>query len=489
MSQSTTEQPASRSAGGGKRYGYQSPQESYTDTASVEDEKEAVVNAFDHFLDALAARMGSAHGGTGTVPDSSGGTGTAPASSGGTTSQPGHGSGATGTTGDAATGSGSPGTTAGQASGSSGTVPKTGTGAPSAPKEAHEASLYVQREAYRIDRARETARRARRPPEALPAIVPTVVVNPHMSDSNLAPITAEQEFAPAFGSRGKPQRPTREVIAVPPAQRPETVPAAGTVHGLRPIDAYWASYGTAVDRAAARANLDHTALEIIIGTDDRVRVSNASEYPWRCICSLLITASTGAQYLGTAWLVGPRLLLTAGHCVYMSDEGGWVREIEVIPGRDADQRPFGSAMARDFRSVTGWTQDGDSNYDYGAILLPEDSKYGEQLGWFGYASRGDDYLRGITVNLSGYPGDGGPAHVDGTQWFDTRTIEEVQERQITYVADTYGGQSGAPVWETTSDGSRYGVAVHTFGTAVHNGGTRITGDVFDNIVLWSGQAP
>jgi len=195
------------------------------------------------------------------------------------------------------------------------------------------------------------------------------------------------------------------------------------------------------------------------------------------------------MYLGTAWLVAPRLLLTAGHCVYMSDEGGWVRQIEVVPGRDADQRPYGSAVARDFRSVTGWTQDGNSDYDYGAILLPQESKYGDQLGWFGYAARPDDYLSGITVNVSGYPGDGGPTHVDGTQWFDLRGIESVTDRQITYVADTKGGQSGAPVWETTSDGSRYGVAIHTFGTDVHNGGTRITGDVFDNIVAWAGQAP
>ena len=41
----------------------------------------------------------------------------------------------------------------------------------------------------------------------------------------------------------------------------------------------------------------------------------------------------------------------------------------------------------------------------------------------------------------------------------------------------------------TAEGNRYGVAVHTWGTTVNNGGTRITSDVFDNIVLWAGQAP
>ena len=95
-------------------------------------------------------------------------------------------------------------------------------------------------------------------------------------------------------------------------------------------------------------------------------------------------------------------------------------QIEVIPGRNADARPFGSAIARDFRSVTGWTQDGDSDYDYGAILLPADKRYGEQLGWFGYASRPDDHLRGSMLNLAGYPGDGGkaPNQVDGPNGID-----------------------------------------------------------------------
>jgi glutamyl endopeptidase len=185
----------------------------------------------------------------------------------------------------------------------------------------------------------------------------------------------------------------------------------------------------------------------------------------------------------------PRLVLTAGHCVYMADEGGWASRIEVIPGRDGDSRPFGSAVATDFRSVAGWTQDNDSDYDYGAVLLPEDKRFGEELGWFGYASRTDDHLRTLTLNLSGYPGDGGKTGDEGTQWFHSRTVKDVLEKQISYEIDTYGGQSGAPVWELASDGSRYGVAIHTYGTSLSNGGTRITNELFDNIVLWAGQAP
>jgi V8-like Glu-specific endopeptidase len=191
-------------------------------------------------------------------------------------------------------------------------------------------------------------------------------------------------------------------------------------------------------------------------------------------------------------LVGPRLLLTAGHCVYMADEGGWATQIEVMPGRNGASRPFNSVTAFDFRSVSGWTVDGDRDYDYGAILLPADQRLGDELGWFGYAVRDDAHINGITLNLAGFPGDGGkagPERAEGTMWFNSRTVSEATEKQLVYEIDTYGGQSGAPVWEMAADSSRYGVGIHTWGASVNNGATRITREVFDNITLWTSQVP
>jgi V8-like Glu-specific endopeptidase len=313
----------------------------------------------------------------------------------------------------------------------------------------------------------------------------------HQSDSNRAPITESRAFGPSYGSKGPNRTATMEKFSARVMERPESAPVAGAVSTVRPIDAYWASFGTPLEKAAARAKVQQTQLEVIIGTDDRTRVTNIDQYPWRCICSLLITAQSGTQYIGTGWLVAPRVVLTAGHCVYMADEGGWVTQIEVMPGRNGTQRPNGSAVSRDVRSVTGWTQDNNSDCDYGAILLPADKRYGDQLGWFGYAARDDDYLRSVTLNLSGYPGDGGkaPNQEDGTQWYMSRGVKDVMAAQLTYEIDTYGGQSGSPVWEMTASGDRYGLGIHTWGTSVSNGATRITRDVFDNIVQWAGEAP
>lgn len=476
----------------GKSYGYQKPQESAGATGVPPDNRQQVISAIAALIDGLVCRV---PGTTDTQPTPGavtpgGPTPGAPTPGAPTTTAP--------TPGASTVGAPTPGTPGGPAIGSVPTTPAAPSGgeAPTEAQQLQERSLFSQREAYRIDRERESASLARRAMEsdavASAAGAGVVVLNRgsmHQSDSNQSPLTDTKEFAPAFGALGKGTGITVESISVP-STRPETVPAPGPATLLKPVDAYWASYGSAVERARVRANADSAIImESIIGTDDRVRVTNNQLYPWRCVCSLLITAQTGTMYIGTGWLVAPRLVLTAGHCVYMADEGGWARQIEVMPGRDGATKPFGSAISRDLRSVTGWTGDNNSDCDYGAILLPADKRFGEQLGWFGYAVRPDDYLRQITLNLSGYPGDGGKTHTDGTQWFHSRGVMDVQPRQITYDIDTFGGQSGAPVWEMAANGSRYGVAVHTHGGTVSNGATRITKEVFDNIVLWAGQAP
>ena len=492
-----TETTADRKpASEGKQYAYQRAQETAAAPSPVEQQKQKVVSAFDDFMDALAEHVSKAPAAAGGDAGGGGTPGTTPPNVSGAAGS--------GTSGVMPAGAGAAAPSGGTVTAPTGTstpspTPTVGRGespeaAKAAEREANEVAAH--RSAYLMDRARETDRRKREQgssrmravAESGGGVFIRTETNKHTSDSNRSPLTETEQWESSFGAIGKATAPTIERLSVA-NKRPETVPAAATVSGPKPIDAWYGSFGTAIERARARAKADQKVLEKIIGTDDRVRVTNNEVYPWRCICSLLITANTGAQYVGTGWLVAPRLVVTAGHCVFMSDEGGWASQIEVIPGRDADERPFGSAVSRELRSVTGWTQDNDSEFDYGGIILPSDKRYGDQLGWFGYASRTDDHLRNLTLNLSGYPGDGGKTGIDGTQWYHSRAIRDVFDRQITYEIDTFGGQSGAPVWEFASNGNRYGVAIHTYGDTLNNGGTRITGDVFDNIVAWAAQAP
>lgn len=222
--------------------------------------------------------------------------------------------------------------------------------------------------------------------------------------------------------------------------------------------------------------------ETVHGPDNRVKITNTSVYPWRVHASLLITAADGSGWIGTGWFIGPHTLMTAGHVVYIKNSGvpgrdGWVRSIEVMPGRNGAALPYGKVTSKNFRTVTGWANSGDENFDYGAIIIP--TNLGNTTGWFGFGVFTDAQLTASVGNISGYPGDK-PA---GTQWYDAHRIASVNTRKVYYDIDTFGGQSGSGVYRIIN-GGRYGIAIHAYGGATTNSGTRIVTPVFNNMVAW-----
>jgi glutamyl endopeptidase len=223
-------------------------------------------------------------------------------------------------------------------------------------------------------------------------------------------------------------------------------------------------------------------LETVHGTDDRVQITNTSVYPWRVHASLLITAADNSQWIGTGWFIGPHTLMTAGHVVHIKNSGvpgrdGWVKSIAVMPGRNGNNLPYGSVTSTNFKSVTGWTSNGDENYDYGAIIIPTD--LGNTTGWLGFGVYSDAELLASTVNISGYPGD----KPSGTQWYHFNKVASVNSRKVYYDVDSAGGQSGSAVYRIIN-GGRYSVGIHAYGGATTNSGTRIVTPVYNNMQLW-----
>lgn len=222
-------------------------------------------------------------------------------------------------------------------------------------------------------------------------------------------------------------------------------------------------------------------MEAIIGVDDRVKINDTTIYPFRAIASLLIVAADNSAWVGTGWFISPKTLVTAGHCVFIRNSGvpgrdGWVKSIKVIPGRNGPAMPFGSAVSNNFKSVKAWTVSGNSNHDYGAIIL--NTPLGSNVGTFGFGVYNDADLLATTANISGYPGD-----KPGTQWFHARRVTSVNPLKVFYDIDTMGGQSGAPVWRIIN-GRRFAIAVHAYGGSTANSGTRITAAVHANLVAW-----
>jgi glutamyl endopeptidase len=223
-------------------------------------------------------------------------------------------------------------------------------------------------------------------------------------------------------------------------------------------------------------------LESVLGTDERVRITETTKLPWRLNASLLITAADNSQWIGTGWFISPRTLVTAGHCVFIKHSNrpgrdGFVKKIQVMPGRNANDAPFGGLFATEFWTVKGWADDGLETVDYGAIILP--STFPTKLGHFAFGVYPDTTLLASVANIAGYPGD----KPSGTLWFDQRRIGSVKPDKVFYAADTAGGQSGACVY-IVRGGKRIGVAIHAYGGATANSGTRISSEVFANLTAW-----
>jgi len=221
-------------------------------------------------------------------------------------------------------------------------------------------------------------------------------------------------------------------------------------------------------------------MEVIIGVDDRVRITQTNIIPWRRICALRITFPSGATYRGTGFLIGPRAVCTAGHCVYLHNQGGWARSVEVIPGCNGTSRPNGSATSSSFRSVAGWVTNKKPESDYGCVVLPAGAFSGRALGSFGFAAFQAPTLLAQSAVLAGYPGDKPFAEM----WGMARKVKAVTSATLIYDIDSVGGQSGAPVY-IMRNGARYVVGIHNYGASTGNSATRVTQPVYQRMLAWS----
>lgn len=276
--------------------------------------------------------------------------------------------------------------------------------------------------------------------------------------------------------RSVPSARLANIEAVPGYSAPTGAQAAKTAP--LPIDAW---YSLHPDSALTSALQTGDVAEVTFGADDRKLVADTTVPPYCWVALLEIEAGDGSQWRGTGWLAGPRLIMTAGHCVFMPAQGGWVQSVAVTLGAEPDgaggvKRPFGTQTSSELRSVAGWVTSQDDQHDYGAVLLPEslDTSFGS----FSWAALSDGRLGQATVNIDGYPAD---KPSDG-QYFSARALSGVTPTALLYENATYGGDSGAPAYVDPDD--RTVVGMHTRGLLTSNEAVRITDDVASAIDGW-----
>lgn len=206
----------------------------------------------------------------------------------------------------------------------------------------------------------------------------------------------------------------------------------------------------------------------LIGEDNRVRVDNTKMMPYSAICYIEIEWSDGSTSLGTAFMIYDDLALTAGHCVYSSENGGWATNINVWPGKDGYgfwNNPYGTTESTYLRTASEWVSTEDEEYDWALIELEE--PIGNETGWFGIGWSASD-LTGTDVTISGYPGE--------HRYYQYKMSDEITRcttNKLYYdVIDTTGGQSGSPIY--TSGNIVYGIHCYGYIDEPENSGTRIT---------------
>jgi hypothetical protein len=134
------------------------------------------------------------------------------------------------------------------------------------------------------------------------------------------------------------------------------------------------------------------------------------------------------------------------------------------------------------RTYSGWIQDEMEEHDWAVLTL--DRTIGNKTGWLGRMTLNfTDPIYYGTLHTAGYPGD---LDLGENMYYVSDTGADADEYNHWYWMDTFGGQSGSPIW-TEINGTGYILSVHAYeyvGGAYANFGTRLNQDKYDQINTW-----
>lgn len=182
----------------------------------------------------------------------------------------------------------------------------------------------------------------------------------------------------------------------------------------------------------------------IIGADNRVKITNATTFPYNTIVHLEMLAVNGVKYTGTGTIIAPNVVLTAGHCVFDYETGEYYKSIairrtastgnlnEIVVARSTKllAHPDFVSYAKSHPGVYN------SQNDIGLIFLNQNT--GLSTGWMGLSTSS---AAGQFINITGFPGD----HL-GQLWGMGGNILRKNGNMLTYNIDMMGGQSGSPIY-------------------------------------------
>lgn len=233
----------------------------------------------------------------------------------------------------------------------------------------------------------------------------------------------------------------------------------------------------------------------IIGSDNRTQVLQTNDWPYRGIVKMYMTFNNvlnhndgkyrNRTFVGTGFMEGPNLMVSAGHCGYsdVTNDGNYEDgisnprfpdKIEVYAGINGNSQHSSSYIYYAEVSVINiqkeYFETASTNYDWCAMQLDRD--LGEKTGYYGKISNW--YKSEAQVYSYGYPGD----KATDTMWETHGKLTGKNDYKYSYDFDTYGGQSGSPVFMKSDEGAIYVCGIHTSGSSSFNYATRINTFIF-----------
>lgn len=195
---------------------------------------------------------------------------------------------------------------------------------------------------------------------------------------------------------------------------------------------------------------------------------------------------------GTGTLIGPRLLLTAGHVVYDPHHGGMPLGFQVTMG---SPRLSFSISGNNWRSSKPWF-DKDSGLtdlerslsgsDFGVVIL--DSPIDCSVSPLDFQTTRGASLSALELFVAGSYNQAANVRNDAFIASSQGTVMKNFDWRLTYQVRTLGGMSGGPVWSRDPETKARTIrAIHTsifFGVG---NALRIDTNVFKKIDMWRTQ--
>lgn len=180
--------------------------------------------------------------------------------------------------------------------------------------------------------------------------------------------------------------------------------------------------------------------------------ANSNNFPYSAVAYIEATFQDGTRVSGSGTLVGRNDVLTAAHVLYDPILGA-ATDVEVEFGRDGGARPYGTFQAAGLNyyeldvEEPGFLSPSESESDLALVSLGD--AIGDDIGWFSLG----DYSLGETYRVTGYPGvyrdNTGPRLME-----DSAATTHIPDYDLIDLKsfEINSGNSGGPVWYTSSDG-------------------------------------